>query len=124
MKLRNYTLVALPLFILHTLEEYYFNFINTDKSIGWLADILNISRAGAYWTVQILLFAFLLWLLFHRPANKFWSIVLGIIFAVELSHLWKALVSGSYAPGFWTAIPLVVLGVLFWKELLMKKHDN
>ena len=84
----------------------------------WLANIFNVSQTSAYWTLQMLLFAFLLWLLFYQPTNKFWSVVLGIIFAVELTHLWEALASGSYAPGFWTAIPLVILGVLFWKVLI------
>ena len=121
MRLRQYTLIALPLFFLHILEEHYFNFIQTDASIGWLSDLFNISRSNAYWTVQVLLAVFLLLLILARPMRKIWYVVLGIIFIVELSHMWKALVSRSYDPGFWTAIPLVILGALFWRELLRDK---
>lgn len=123
MKFQNYTITALPLFFLHTLEEYYFNFINTDALIGWLANMFDVSRTSTYWTVQILLYAFLLWLLLSRPASKAWYVILGIILAVELGHLWEALIGGSYVPGFVTAVPLVVLGVIFWKELLKKRIE-
>ncbi|OGD69916.1 hypothetical protein A3D09_03410 [Candidatus Collierbacteria bacterium RIFCSPHIGHO2_02_FULL_49_10] len=122
MQLRQYTLIALPFFVLHMLEEYLFDFIETDASIGWLANMFDVSRTSAYWSVQILLYAFLLWMIFARPVSKAWYVILGIIFAVELTHLWEALVGGAYVPGFWTAIPLVVLGVLFWKELFRREH--
>lgn len=121
MSLRNYTIIALPLFILHVLEEYLFNFINTDASIGWLSDLFDISRSNAYWTVQIIAGVFLVWLIFARPVSKIWYVVLDVFFIVEISHIWETIARGTYSPGFWTAIPLVVLGVLFWRELLTKK---
>lgn len=124
MKLQRYTIIALPLFFLHTLEEYYFGFIETDISIRWLSSIFDVSRASAHWTVQVLVAMYLLSLVFFRPARKVWYFILGIIFVVEIHHLWETLTSG-YAPGFWTAIPLVMLGVLFWRELLITKtHEQ
>lgn len=119
-RIQKITLISVFFFLLHTLEEYYFNFIETDASIGWLANVFDVSRLSAYWTVQILLYAFLLWLLLARPVNKVWYVILGIVFVVEVHHLWETL-TGGYAPGFWTAIPLVVFGVIYWRELLRKR---
>lgn len=113
--------ISVFVFLLHTLEEYFFGFIETDASIKMLSNIFDVSRASAYWIVQVLMAIYLLLLVFYRPAKKMWYLLLGIIFIVEVSHFWETL-TGGYAPGFWTAIPLVILGMFFWREFLLKKQ--
>ena len=118
-KMNSLVLVALPLFFLHTLEEYFFNFIETDASIGWLANMFDVSRTNAYWTVQVLVYVYLL-LLIYNPARKIMYVPLGVIFVVEIHHIWETVTQWNYASGFWTSIPLVILGAVFWKALLAK----
>ncbi len=43
--------------------------------------------------------------------------VLGVVYIVELHHVAQAVIEWSYYPGLITAIPPVIIGFFFWREL-------
>ena len=130
-KLKTIFIISIPIFIAHGLEEFFNNFYNTDWSTKLVFGFLNemsVSQA------TFLVFQIMLWLALivfaFLIANEKWRLRLmllpGMIFIVELHHPWSVITSWDYYPGAISAIPLLVLGFLFWKELLknFKNYDQ
>ena len=129
-KLKTLFYISIPFFIAHGLEELFNGFYNVDWStklvFGFLSE-MPVPQA-TFWVFQIMLwlaltiFALLI-------SNEKWRLGLmflpGIIFIVELHHPWSAVISWDYYPGLISSIPLVIIGFLFWKELLnnYKNHE-
>ena len=122
-KLKTIFVISIPFFIAHGLEEFFNNFYNIDWSTKLVFGFLNqmsVSQA------TFLVFQIMLWLALivfaFLIANDKWRLRLmllpGIIFLVELHHPWSVITTWSYYPGAITAIPLLIIGFLFWKELL------
>src|SRR3989344_6948252 len=131
LKLKNIFVLSIPVFIAHGLEEIFNDFYNIDWSTKLVFGFLNgmsvpqatfIVFQAMMW-LALIVFALLI-------ANEKWRLRLmflpGVIFIVELHHPWAVIESWSYYPGAITAIPLLVLGFLFWKELLkdLNNHTN
>jgi hypothetical protein len=122
-KLKTIFIISIPVFIAHGLEEFFNNFYNVDWStklvFGFLSE-MSVPQA------TFLVFQIMLWLALivfaFLIANEKWRLRLmllpGIIFIVELHHPWSVIESLGYYPGVITSIPLLILGFLFWKELL------
>ena len=122
-KLKTIFIISIPVFIAHGLEEFFNAFYNIDWStklvFGFLYE-MSVPQA------TFLVFQIMLWLALivfaFLIANEKWRLRLmflpGIIFIVELHHPWSVITSWDYYPGAITAIPLLILGFLFWKELL------
>ena len=122
-RLKTIFIVSVPLFIAHGLEEIFNDFYNIDWSARLMfgfSENMPVSQA-TFIVFQVMLwlalivFAFLI-------ASEGWRLrvmfIPGIIYIIEFQHILKALVSWNYYPGLITAIPLVILGFLFWKELI------
>lgn len=115
-------LISLPIFILHGLEEYFTDFFVTDSS--WLLvyrPFQGIFQSGAVF-IGFQLIVWLLLFISYRLVRKgklVSLLVIGwsIIFVLELQHLIMSVLNQSYYPGTITAVALVVIGGLFWKNL-------
>lgn len=122
-KLKTIFVISIPVFIAHGLEEIFSNFYNIDWSTKIVFGFLNeMSVPQATFIVfQIMMWLALMVFAFLIVSEQ-WRLRLlflpGIIFIVELHHIWNALGAGSYYPGVITAIPLTIIGFFFWKELL------
>lgn len=122
-KLKTIFIISIPFFIAHGLEEIFNNFYNIDWSVKIVFGFLNnMSVPQATFIVfQIMMWLALIIIAFLIASEK-WRLRLlflpGIIFIVELHHVWKALETWNYYPGVITAIPLTILGFFFWRELL------
>jgi len=129
-KLKTLFYISIPLFVAHGLEEIFNGFYNVDWStklvFGFLYE-MPVPQA-TFWVFQIMLWLALIIFALLISSEK-WRLRLmfipGIIFIVELHHLWSAITSWSYYPGLVTSIPVLIIGFLFWKELLnnSKKHE-
>lgn len=122
-KLKTVFLISIPVFIAHGLEEYFNGFYNVDSSFKFFFhyfETMSVPQA------TFLLFQIMIWLLlivsFLLILNGKWQlrlmVVLGLIYIFELHHLWKAFISWSYYPGAITSIAFLIIGFVFWKELL------
>ena len=122
-KLKTIFAISIPFFIAHGLEEYFTGFYNMDnisKFVFRPFETMTIMQA------TFLLFQIMFWLLliiyFLLITNEKWRlrlmIIPGLIYILELNHLWEALSLGGYYPGAITSIPLIILGFIFWKEFI------
>ena len=122
-KLKTIFIISIPVFIAHGLEEFFNVFYNIDWSTKLVFGFLNGMSVPQ---ATFLVFQIMLWLALivfaFLIANDKWRLRLmflpGIIFIVELHHPWSVITSWGYYPGAITAIPLLILGFLFWKELI------
>ena len=130
-KLKNIFYISVPVFIAHELEEILNGFYNVDwstKIVFGFLDGMSLPQA-TFVVFQIMLWLALIIFAFLITSEK-WRLRLmflpGIIFIVELHHPWSAITSLGYYPGVITSIPLVIIGFLFWKELLsnFKNHEQ
>lgn len=122
-KLKTIFIISIPVFVAHGLEEFFNDFYNIDWGTKLVFGFLNGMSVPQ---ATFLVFQIMLWLALivfaFLIASKKWRLRLmllpGIIFIVELHHPWSVIESLGYYPGAITAIPLLILGFLFWKELL------
>ena len=122
-KLKNIFYISIPFFIAHGMEEIFNGFYNVDSIAKLIFGFLNgmsVSQA------TFIVFQFMLWLVLivfaFLISSEKWRLRMmflpGIIYIVELHHIWTAVKIWGYYPGLVTALPLVILGFLFWKELI------
>lgn len=122
-KLKIIFIISIPVFIAHGLEEFLNDFYNIDWSTKLVFGFLNEMSVpqATFLVFQIMLWLALIIFAFLIASDK-WRLRLmllpGIIFLVELHHPWSVITSWDYYPGAISAIPLLILGFLFWKELL------
>lgn len=122
-KLKQLFLLSIPLFVAHGLEEMLTGLYNIDSHVafmfGWLANLPTMQALFILFQVMLWLVLIVGYLLLRGPK---WQLrlmfVVGFVFVYELHHLYKVVVTGGYYPGLLTAIPLYIVGYLFWKELL------
>lgn len=122
-KLKTIFIISIPFFIAHGLEEIFNDFYNIDWSTKLVFGFLNemFLAQATFLVFQIMLWLALIVFAFLISSEK-WRLRLmflpGIIFIVELHHPWSVVKSWGYYPGAITAISLLILGFLFWKELI------
>ena len=122
-KLKTVFYISIPVFIAHGLEEFFNNFYSIVWSTKLVFGFLNEMSVpqATFLVFQIMLWLTLIIFAFLITSEK-WRLRLmflpGMIFIVELHHPWSVITSWGYYPGAITAIPLLILGFLFWKELL------
>src|SRR3989338_7665681 len=122
-KLKTIFIISIPVFIAHGLEEFFNNFYDIDWSTMLVFGFLNEMSVpqATFLVFQIMLWLALIVFAFLIASEK-WRLRLmffpGIIFIVELHHPWSVIQSLSYYPGAIISIPLLIIGFLFWKELL------
>ncbi|KKW22594.1 MAG: hypothetical protein A2W52_02485 [Candidatus Taylorbacteria bacterium RIFCSPHIGHO2_02_49_25] len=119
--------LSIPLFILHGIEEYRTGFYNVDKLYQFIFRPFSEMSGNQ---VMFITFQIMLWLLlvvsFLLVASERWRLrmiaVLGVVYILELQHIWKAVVSWSYHPGLITALAFPVIGFFFWRELIKSRN--
>ena len=122
-KLKTIFLISIPIFVAHGLEEYFNHFYNVDSYFKFVFkpfETMSVPQAS------FLIFQIMLWMLlfisFLLILNEKWRLRLmvipGIVYLLELHHVWKALAIGGYYPGVITAIAFPIIAFVFWKELL------
>ena len=128
-KLKTIFYISIPVFIAHGLEEFFNDFYNIDWSTKLVFGFLNEMSVpqATFLVFQIMLWLALIVFAFLITSEK-WRLRLmflpGMIFIVELHHPWSVITSWGYYPGAITSIPLIILGFLFWKELLKNYKNN
>ncbi len=103
---------------MHGLEEYRTGFLYRDPLMILFANRLALRPEILFIVVQILLGLLLIlpaFLSFRRPWLR---VIFGAILLFEVDHIIHAISSQTYYPGLWTAIPLVIIGIFYWKLAL------
>ncbi len=122
-RLKNLFALSILLLIAHGLEEILTSLYRNDSHVAFI-----FGRLTTLPTMEALfiLFQIMIWLMliigYLLLLGHKWQLRLmfipGIVFIYELHHLYKAIDVGGYYPGLVTAIPLYIVGFLFWKELI------
>lgn len=115
--------LSIPLFILHGIEEFRTGFYEADAVSEFI--FRPLERMNEH-EVMFITFQVMFWLLlvvaFLMTISEGWRLrmmfVLGVIYVVELHHVWKALAVGGYYPGLYTALLFPIVGFFFWRELI------
>lgn len=116
--------LSIPLFILHGIEEFRTGFYEADALSEFI--FRPLERMSEH-EVMFITFQIMFWLLlvvaFLMTISERWRLrmmsVLGVVYIVELHHIWTAFALGSYYPGLITALLFPIVGYFFWKELIM-----
>ena len=107
--------IAVPLFIIHAVEEYSRGLMKLDPFFRWIGS-KGLPVFIFYVGEQILLVTLLVWAI-YQP--KRWILILaGLLFIFEISHVISAIQVGGYYPGLVTGVMLIILGGFYWKGLL------
>ncbi len=116
-RLKNIFALLIPIFIIHGLEEYFTGLYNVDSFYQ------SFSNPKTVFVIVVLILAnisvIISYLLIRK--NKYvliLSLLLGILLLYELTHIYRAIMIGGYYPGLITAIPILILGIFFWRELI------
>jgi|SRR3989338_5857871 len=115
--------LSIPLFILHGIEEFRTGFYSNNELYQFVfGPFLGMSWHQVMFATFQVMFWLLLVVSFLLVASERWRfrmmVVLGLVYIVELHHIWKAVISWSYYPGLITALAFPVIGFFFWRELI------
>lgn len=120
-RLKKLFIISLLLIYAHGIEEVITGFQYNDSFMIFFADYFNTTPELFYWISHLIWWISLplLFILFkpHRLGLPL-MILFSIVFVVEIHHVIKGLVSGSYYPGMVTALVYPVMGFFFWKQLI------
>ena len=120
-KLQQILVLAIPLFIVHGLEEYATGFYTIDPIFKFLSGVWRHDGvSGNLFTFSnyVLVFACVSALLISGKRWQLWLLsILGIIFFFEIHHIIEAIFRWQYYPGMITATLFPVVGIFYWKEL-------
>ncbi len=116
-KLKTIFFISIPIFIAHGIEEYFTGLYNFDFFYQ------SFSNPKLVFVIVVPVLANILLIVSYVLVKKNkWvfglSFLLGLLFIFELTHIYEAIMVRGYYPGLYTAIPLLIVGFLFWKELL------
>src|SRR3990167_8207951 len=127
-RLKTLFALSIPLFIAHGTEEILTGFYAIDSHVvfvfGWLQPLLSLQTS--FLILQLVFCTFLVIAYFVLRADQFvlpLLLFVGVLYVYELHHLLKTFQAGSYYPGLATAIPLYMIGVLYWWELLRSRSE-
>ncbi|MSR71677.1 MAG: HXXEE domain-containing protein [Candidatus Taylorbacteria bacterium] len=115
--------LSIPLFIVHGIEGFMTHFQDVDAHDQKIFGLLNgLSNHGAtFVTFQVMLWLLLI-ISFLLLIGQRWQFnilaIVGLVYIYELHHIYKALITGGYYPGLYTALLFPVVAVFFWKEWL------
>ena len=120
--------LSIPLFVAHGIEELLTSFYAIDSHVefvfGWLQPLLSLQTS--FLILQLVFWMFLVIAYFVLRADRFvlpLLLFVGVLYVYELHHLLKTFQAGAYYPGLATAIPLYMIGVLYWWELLRSRSE-
>jgi len=121
-KLRFYILLSIPLFIAHGLEELFTGFADIDPIFANVFAIFNLPVNGTSFLIfQIAAWIALILIYLKLGQNRwstFFAVLVGLIYFLELHHIFQSVFRGEYYSGLITALAFPVIGFFFWRELL------
>jgi hypothetical protein len=116
--------ISVPLLIIHSLEEFYFSLTSVDPFTSFVSKYFGLTNDVTYFLGQLVLFIFLavllVLILLHKNIN-YGGFIIGVILIFEFTHVYPAIISGSYYPGFASGFILFVIGVGYWYKLMKIK---
>ncbi len=107
--------------VFHTVEEYVTKLWNFDPFIISVSHQFQVSPVSFYLGLQalgLLLISVVLVLTIKNRFNLFLGLLLGLVFLLELSHLYSSIKIWNYYSGLYTGIALIVIGYFYWRELI------
>lgn len=115
--------LSIPLFILHGIEEYQTGFYKIDPLDQLIfKPFLEMDGHQVMFITFQVMFLLLLVVSLLLVLNERWRLrmmfILGIVYVIEVHHIWNAVAAWSYYPGLYTAIFFPVLAFFFWRELM------
>lgn len=125
--LRKWAWIALFLFALHSAEEALFRSWQSDPFATVVSYELRIPAFSIFVSVQVVLYAFLVWLLFAPAAGRalrIGSALLAGILWLEMEHVILAMHAAAYVPGLITGIALVIYGIFLAYHLMIDYIDQ
>lgn len=131
-KLKTILYITLILIFLHGLEEVISTFPVNDSWMIFFGNFFQTKTEVFYWTFHIMWWILVLVGVGLLSGNR--KIVLGILtvfgvlYFTELHHVIKALITRQfqYYPGMLTGLAYPILGIFYWKELIVnwRKYDK
>ncbi len=119
--------ISVPFLIIHSIEEFYFGLPNIDAFTSFISHHIGLTNNITYFLGQLILFVFfaiILFLIMLRKNIDYGGFVVGIILLFEVSHIYLAIISGSYYPGLVTSLILFGLGIWYWYKVLQIKFHK
>ncbi len=121
--------LSIPLFIVHGIEEILTGFYNID---AWDQFLFTPFQALSMHGVMFVTFQMMFWLLliisFLLILGEKWRLnvlaIAGLVYIIELHHLYKAVIIGGYYPGLYTALVFPIIVFFFWKEWFKIKKQT
>lgn len=120
-KLKTIFGISIFFFVIHGIEEFVTHFYDIDSHDQAIFGLLNgLSNHGATFVVFQIMFWLLLIVSFLLLLGEKWQFrilaISGVVYVYELHHIIKAIQTGGYYPGLYTALAFPIIGFLFWKE--------
>lgn len=127
-KLKILTALTILLLYLHAYEEAVTGFPQSDVFFIWIGNAFLNQTTEAYWVSHIIWFV-LLAISFLLILGGKWTLrilsIFSLVFIVELHHVIKAIIYQKlYYPGMFTALLFPILGIFYWRELIINWRKN
>lgn len=120
--MRLFFLFSITLMMAHKFEC----FVKAEWKVGpvylYILDLGLDKGKMVFLTFVTMLFVGLLWcfvIMSWRYGQLSFLTFWGLTFILELHHIIRVLIAGSYYTGLFTAIVYVLFGFIYWRELIM-----
>lgn len=122
-KLWKIPLWSIPIFVAHGIEEYLTFSYNSIPSFISIGQTFQVSAQSGFLLFQLVWWmALIISVVLIKKRISILAqlsvLALGGVYIYELEHIINAVKMGSYYAGLFTSIPLIIMGFLFWKELV------
>ena len=128
-RLKTLILLSIPLYFFHGMEEYFTNFYQIDPisrfAFQYFENMNPLAATFLLFQIMILVLLTISYLLIN--GGKYILVALtffGCVFIFELHHLIQAAFGMSYYPGLITSMFIYMLGLFYWKELILIWKKN
>ncbi|MDP4265428.1 MAG: HXXEE domain-containing protein [Bacteroidota bacterium] len=124
-KMRWFFLLSIILMMAHKFECFQTAEWKFAPAYLYILDLGLDKGEMLFLTFVTMMFVGLLWcfiIIAWRYGQLLFLAFWGLTFILELHHLIRSLVSGSYYSGFYTAIVYVLFGFIYWRELSRHFH--
>lgn len=123
----NLSWTTLFAFAAHAIEELVSHFYDADTLIRAVAEHAGIARVYIFFFILIIPFLFLtaaLILAMKRSVPPVVSFMILLLCFFESTHVIAAISNSSYYPGLITSVPILMLGIVWAKELWLQRNNN
>ncbi len=120
-KLKQIFTLSIPVFIAHEIEEFATGFWKIDPLTNFVAKLFPDKNLAVFTIFNIVLLVVIIIVALALKSAK-WQLAMftffGLAYLFELSHLVRFFYTFQYYPGMITAFLSLIMGFLFWKELI------